>query len=338
MDTEGWRPRCARPADLVRPVRLDPEGVSGPTRSQAQRKYWRRTSRGFYVPADVDSTIIEQRILEQAVRLPAPEKAVTALTGWAALRWRGARYFEGVDRHSGLELPVLLALGGWHDLGHDAPIAPSRERLCDLDVETVAGIPCVTPERAVFDEVRRYRDPRRGVIALEMAVAAGLLTFDSFRDYLPSRNGWTGVPYVRQVRDWAGGDTQSPAEASMRLIWKLDAGYDEPRCNKPVFGLDGQLLGYPDLFDPVAGIVGEYGGGDHREQDRRKNDRRREDRFLQHGLSYFELVTGDLQDRPTAVRRMRAARQRAIFAPEGQRRWTLEAPAWWIPPDWYRAA
>ena len=290
------------------------------------------------MPAETHSASVEQRILEQAVRLPPLPDAVTGLTGWAALRWRGARYFEGIDRRTHLTLPVPLTLGGWHDLGRDSLIAKSRERLSGAEVELVGGISCVIAERAVFDEVRRYRDRRRGVVALEMAVAAGLLSFDSFRSYLRTRNGWTGVPYVREIRDLAGGDTLSPPEAEMRLVWKLDAGYPEPRCNQPVFTIGGRLLGYPDLFDPVAGVVGEYGGSDHRTRDRRRSDREREDGFLEHGLTYFEIVTGELADRRAAVRRMRRARESALFLPEGRRAWTLEPPPWWSPPPWYRAA
>ncbi len=115
----------------------------------------------------------------------------------------------------------------------------------------------------------------------------------------------------------------------MRLVWIVDANLPEPRCNKPVFDLNGRLLGIPDLFDPVAGVVGEYGGRHHTEQDRRRSDRAREDVFLEHGLSYFELVTGDLQDIPRAVRRMHRARHDALFLPPEKRLWTLDPPPWW---------
>ena len=311
--------------NLVRPVRLDRTGVAGPTVGQARGPGWRRTSTGWYVPADVDGSVVEQRILEQSVRLPEGG----ALTGWAALRWRGAHYFEGIDRHTGQPLPVPVVLGGWRDIGHDGLVQVSRERFWWHELEVVAGVPCAVPERALFDELRRVRDRRGGVVMIEMTVAAGLLSFESFAEFLPSRNGWTGVPYVREVADWAGGATLSPPEVLMRLVWLHDAGYPEPLCNKPVFDLHGRLLGVPDLFDPVAGVVGEYGGHDHTESDKRREDRAREDRFLAHGLSFFELVTGDLQNTPRAVRRMHRARSEALFLPPEKRLWTLDQPPWW---------
>jgi hypothetical protein len=109
-------------------------------------------------------------------------------------------------------------------------------------------------------------------------------------------------------------------------------------CNKPVFTRGGQLLGFPDLFDPEAGVVGEYGGSDHKRTDRRKSDRRREDRFLEHALTYFEVVTGELADRPAVVRRMRRARESARYVSEEDRSWTLTPPPGWVPPTWFRAA
>src|ERR1700710_2338086 len=256
MRARHWKPRVDRPKSLVRPVRLDPVGVCGPTRGQVHGKSWRRTSRGWYVPTDVDGSVVEQRILEQSVRLPAGG----ALTGWAALRWRGAHYFEGTDRRTDLPLPVSVVLGGWRDIGRDHAIEVSRERFWWHELEMVDGVPCAIAERALFDELRRDRDRRSGVVAVEMTVAAGLLTFESFAAFLPSRNGWTGVPFVRTVVDWAGGDTASPPEALMRLVWMHDAGHPEPLCNKPVFDLHGGLLGGPDRFHPGARGVGGGGG------------------------------------------------------------------------------
>jgi hypothetical protein len=300
--------------------------VNGPTRGQARGKKWRRSSYGLYVPAAVDGTVVEQRILEQSVRVPDG----TGVTGWASLRWRGGNYFDGVDRFTGVPLPVPVALGGLHEIGHGGGAEVSHERLTPQEVECLEGVPCTIAERALFDEIRRTRDRRSGVVTLEMAVAAGLLSFESFGNFVePGCSARTGVPFVREVIDWAGGDTRSPPEALMRLVWKYDAGYPEPLCNKPVFDLDGNLLGIPDLLDPVAGVAGEYGGSDHTETDQRRDDRVREDRLVAHGLSFFEVVTGDLANRPLVVRRMQSARARALFLPTDRRTWTLDPPHWW---------
>ena len=41
-----------------------------------------------------------------------------------------------------------------------------------------------------------------------------------------------------------------------------------PLCNPPVFDLHGKLLGYPDIFDPISGTIGEYDGADHKDIER----------------------------------------------------------------------
>ena len=114
----------------------------------------------------------------------------------------------------------------------------------------------------------------------------------------------------------------------MKLVWLLDAVLPMPLINVPVFGLDGDLLGYPDLFDPVAGVVGEYNGVDHKSIERHRKDVAREERYRDHGLEYFTVVGGDLQDRELVVKRMVATRQRARFLEPEFRRWTLAPPAW----------
>ena len=63
-----WDLKCRFPAGLVRPVRVDPTGITGPTPHQARGPSWRRTSHGFYVPAGTGSDLPEQRILEASVQ------------------------------------------------------------------------------------------------------------------------------------------------------------------------------------------------------------------------------------------------------------------------------
>ena len=104
VEAHHWAPTCPRPTTLVQPVRLDPSGERGPTRGQARGKKWRQVAWGWYVPADADSNVVEQRILEAAARLPAH----SAVSAWAALRWRGATFFDGLGDGGRTRLPVPL--------------------------------------------------------------------------------------------------------------------------------------------------------------------------------------------------------------------------------------
>ena len=44
---------------------IDPTGVTGPTKRQASGPRFRQTSPGLYVPSEVTTGVVEQRILEQ---------------------------------------------------------------------------------------------------------------------------------------------------------------------------------------------------------------------------------------------------------------------------------
>lgn len=324
MAGERWRPRCERPVGLVSPVRLDPTGVIGPTRVDARSTRWRGVARGWYVPAGVDGRVVEQRILEQSVRLPA----TGALTAWAALRWRGGAFFDGTDQGGRRALPVPLVIGGTGNLRPHPAVALSWEQFPPPEREVVAGVGCAVAERALFDEVRRRGFLRSAVAAVDMAVAAGLLTVAQFGHYVERRPAWTGVGLARGAVDLAVDDSWSPQETALRLVWMIDADLPVPLCTQPLFSPGGDLLGYPDLFDPVAGLVGEYDGADHLEDDRRHRDRVREERFRDHGLEYVAVVTGELANTGAVVRRLRSAYHRAPFTHPDKRRWTLDQPPW----------
>ena len=98
----------------------------------------------------------------------------------------------------------------------------------------------------------------------------------------------------------------------------------------PVFSSAGKLLGYPDLLDVEAGMVGEYEGEDHKDGPRHRNDGHAKPLSRDHGLEYFSVVGGDLLNRSMVVNRILNTRARAAFAPPTERRWTLTPPPWWV--------
>ena len=329
---DHWSPRCVLPDDLVRPARIDPTGRTGPTRRQAQGGRWRPTAHGWHVPVDVDSDRIEQRILEQAMRV----RHRGAVTAWAALRWSGAAYFDGSGPDGGrLEVP-LLRRNGSRRL-HDGQGAISRCAVPPYDRHFVSGVWCTTSPRAVFDEVRRVKSLRPSVAAICMTLAAQLATLEELRAYALIRVAWEGIPLFRKALALSNECFRSGPEVYMYLRWLLDAELPLPLINPPVFDLSGGLIGIPDLFDPIAGVVGEYQGAAHKSRERHRRDVAREERFRDHGLEYFEVVGGDLADERLVVDRMRSTRRRALFRGTDERQWTLTAPPWWRPPPWLPA-
>lgn len=324
MNDHRWNPQCVRPTTLVRPAPIDPTGKDGPTKRQAAGPRFRQTSPGLYVPSEVTTEVVEQRILEQGQRI----RSHGAVTGWAALRWRGATFFDGSGRGGTTILPVPLVVA------HAGPrpdprIQISEAQLAPSERTHTGGIWCATTQRALFDAMRHAPNLRAAVVCMDMAAAGRLISVELMTQYVALRPAWTGVPLVRQALVLASNHSLSPQETRMRLVWVMDAGLPTPLCNEPVFCLDGQLLGYPDLFDPVSGSIGEYDGADHKDGKRHQRDVAREARYRDHGLEYFTVVGGDLRDRDLVAKRMDSTRARARFDPPDRRRWTLEPPQWW---------
>jgi hypothetical protein len=320
-----FRPRCEPPRRLVRPVPLDPTGNVGPTRGQGRRGRWRRTTNGCYVPSTVTDDLVEQRILEQSVRLPRGG----AVTGWAAARLHGGAFFDGVDRDGRTRLPVPLVVPPDRGLRALPGSTVCREPLAAEEVTTVAGLPVTTPVRAVFDEMRRVDDLREAVVALDMAAAAELVSLREISGYLARRRSWRRSRRVTSALGLASELSVSPGESRMRLVWVVDAGLPPPLVNQPVWDLGGRLLGVADVFDPDAGLVGEYDGATHRNAQRHAKDVRREDQFRRAGLEYAAVTGPDLDDRAMLADRLRQAHARALeqTRPRG---WTLTPPAgWW---------
>lgn len=328
MPEHPWSPICPPPRGLVRPVPVDPTGARGPTRSQARGRHWRQTSHGFYVPAAVDADRPEQRVLEQSVRLPAGG----AVTGWAACRLAGATFFDGLAADGRTRSPVPLAVGPRARIRGDDRVTLSRDRLAAEEVVLRHGVPCARALRSLFDAMRTAPGVRTAVVAMDMMAAAELVSIQQMAAYVLDHAGWTGVERVRRALPLASEDSRSPKESEMRLIWVLDAGLPPPRCNKPVFDGRGRLIGYPDLLDVEAGVVGEYDGADHRGALRHSKDVAREEDFRRAGLEYFTVTGPDLCSPRRVVERMRFTRSRARWLAAAERRWTIEPP-----PGWFRS-
>jgi hypothetical protein len=277
------------------------------------------------VPASVERTT-EQRIVEAAAVLPA----YGGVTGWAALRWLGAAWFDGLDRAGSEERPVTLAVAS-RSIRPQAGIATSQERLAPAELTASRGLRVTTALRSVVFAMRYAASDDRAVQVAEMAAYADLVSQDELLAYLAVTAGWTGMDRLR-VGAWDMEENAwSPTEVTMRRLWEHEAHLPRPLGNRPVFDLTGRHLGTPDLIDPVAGVIGEYNGALHLHRERHVLDVRRVARFRAAGLEAVEMVAGDLGDPWPFLRRLREAYARAARAPVDARSWTTELPPWWVP-------
>lgn len=304
-------------------MRVDPSGRAGPTRHAVTTGAWRRTSRGFYVPAEVERTP-HQRVVEAGV-LTASDLAVT---GWAALCWQGATWVTGT-RADGTALSIDLAANSAR-VRSRAGVRLCEERVDPRAFRLVDGVWVAEPVTAVAFAARYAAGLDEAVELLDMACADDLVSLEEVATWL-ARHPWARArSQALAAVALADENAWSPREVHARLTWERTSGV-RPLTNRPVFGLDGRHLGTPDLLDPETGVCGEYDGDQHLERRQRTRDLRREDAFRAHGLEPFVLVAGDLGRSGRLAERLEAAQERAARIPPARRLWTLDLPDYWRP-------
>ncbi|MDN5744636.1 MAG: hypothetical protein L0H31_05885 [Nocardioidaceae bacterium] len=308
---------------VVVPVPVDPLGVTGPTPGQARGPRWRRAAPNQFVPARIDGDREAQRIVEAVAG--AGEGA--AVTGWAALCWQHARWFNGRTA-TGVLLPVPLAVG---DRGHLAPRRGVRfcyDWLFDDDIIRCDGLPITHPLRSVCVEALRARTLEDTVRVIDMAAASDLVSLDELRRYAARIKGRPHTRRLSAALDLAEENAWSPTEVTMRLRW-LARRPVTLLCNPAIFDQRGRHLSTPDLLDPAARVIGEYNGAVHDGLALRRRDLAREELYRSLGFEVVVMMSTDLKDRLSFERRLDAAYRRA-GVPELQRAWTLDRPPWWI--------
>lgn len=313
----------ARPG-LVAPVPADAAGTRGPTRAQARGRRWRRSSHGLYVPAGVELTV-EQRIVEAAAVLRAGE----AVTGWAALRWERAAWFDGT---AGGVVARDVPLVADRDRAAQQGFTVSQEFLHPDEVVTVDGVAITSAVRSVVYEMRYAPTLGAAVVALDMACYSDRVSLEEVRAYVVGLGPVTGIQQARDALALGEENSWSPQETRMRGVWTRRAGLPRPRCNVPVFDLGGAHVGTPDMIDPVSGLVGLYHGGSHLELVGAAADLKKDAAYRDLGLEPVGMLASDWADLPDFTGRLLAAARR-VSASTGPRRWTVEVPDWWTPTE-----
>jgi hypothetical protein len=313
----GLGPREQLRAGLVWPLRRDPDGINGPTPAMLRGTRFRRTSHGLYVPAHVPRSV-EQRIVEAY----AVHRA-GVVTGWAALRWCGGRWFD-----EGVERPVPIVLEDEGRSRQPRLVEVSQEFLNPADVRRTDGVRTTSAVRSVAYEMRRAPYPLRAAQCFAMAAYDDLVSIDELARYceddLPR---WTGVQMVRDVLPYLTENAWSPTEVTMGWVWRLHRPAARLAFNTPVFSLDGRHLGTPDVLDLDVGVRGEYQGALHLAGERRAKDVVRDEVLLGAGLEMAVMLASDLRDPRQFLGRLDGAYERAAAR---TRKWTVEQPASWI--------
>jgi hypothetical protein len=221
--------------------------ATGVTRHMTRGPAWRRTSRGFFVPADVVPTTA-QRILEAQPLLPAGG----ALAGWAAAYVLGADCLDGREPWFLQAQPLTINLG--RDLGRadTTDVRYVRERLPAADRHVALGVRVTSPERTAFDGARWACDVVEAVVFLDQITHALDLDLSCIVARCVSPSSWAGVGQARRAVALADPASASPWESRLRMFYVGPAALPRPLVNPAIFAPDGRLLGVADLFDPGA--------------------------------------------------------------------------------------
>ncbi|GAA3530748.1 endonuclease domain-containing protein [Nocardioides daeguensis] len=305
---------------VVAPSRIDLRGLTGPTPGQARGRSWVRVGPSLYRPADVADTVA-QRIVEVVAAMPEG----SAATGWAALHWQEARWFDGLAA-DGSRLPIPVAVGDRHAKRRFAGAKVSEDWLFAGDVMLVDGLPVTVPVRSVTYEARVARDDTGALQAIEMAAYDDLASVAELQAYTARLVSRPGKRRLEKALEVADENVWSPMEVVMRRWWQARV----PRallCNQPIFDLSGNHLFTPDLLDLEAGVAGEYDGKVHDTGPRRSKDLDRDELTRRLGIEVVRAMAGRGEE-SRFRRRLLGAYERAD--PDRPRPWTIEQPAWWV--------
>ncbi len=111
-----------------------------------------------------------------------------AITGWAALRWQGGRWFDGTDASGQqLDVPVLI---NTHDIRPQPGTHPCGEGTSPENILIVDGVRVTNPVWSTAFAMRYAATPRRAALVLEMAAYNDLTSVaEATLKSLPSRGG-----------------------------------------------------------------------------------------------------------------------------------------------------
>ena len=295
---------------------------------------WRKVAHGLYTPA-VDFVTTTQRILDVATQLTAPAAGGgwAAVGGWAAAYAWGVDRLDGVDPRTGKELPVDC-VGQHLKRSSTAHVRYRRSPLVETEVDDRLGVPVTSPLRTAFDGARWAPSVEEAVVFLDAMVAANVINVDDLRNHIEQQRHCVGVEQAMRAADLTESGVRSGWESRLRVCYQLEAEMPRPQVNVPLFSLTEDFLGIADLFDPVAGLIAEFDGDQHRERRQHHNDNVREEAFESVNLTVVRSDSLDLNsvlnpDRRSLVRRLRNGRRRGLARDRSQDGWTIAVPDWW---------
>ena len=261
----------------------------GLTWRNLQCETWRRVSRGQYVWSALRKDI-ELELRAVADRLPRE----AAFSG-ATAAWIHGLDFDPVD-------PIEVTVPRIVPVRARVGVRLRRASLHEDDVVVHRGFRSTSPMRTVCDLASR-RDRVESVVAIDMALHAGLVATDALAREVDRRAGTKGVRLLKRAVSLADAKAESPMETRVR-VQLVAARLPIPTVQAELHDVHGTFLARVDLLYADARLVIEFDGQNHR--DRLAADVKRQNALVNAGYQVLRFTASDVWTPgsiPAAVRR-----------------------------------
>ncbi len=303
-------------------VRTAEAAALGITAGELAGPLWQPAWRGVHVchTASLDDPVIRV----QAVGALLPDGA--GLGGWAGLFASGVHEIDGRIGLTGRQRPILVCVGPVMSMKPRPGLVIDRGRFPPGELSVSAGVPVLSPERAIC-QVAHRDGPELGLAAADATCRAGVITPSRLRTFVATQRGRPGVQAMRLVARLVDPRAASIPESHLRYVWVVLAGLPAPLANATIVDESGFLIGSPDLFDRAAAVVGDYDGATHRELSAHTNDNNREEGFQSRNVIVVRATSIDLWPRRDGlVRRIQNAHKRGMARDRSRDTWGLRLP------------
>jgi very-short-patch-repair endonuclease len=193
--------------------------------------------------------------------------------------------------------PIEVTIPELIGSGRRAGVCVCRSALPAEEIMRRRGLPTTSALRTVVD--LGGRNPlTEGVVMVDLACHAGLVTIAEVRNYVAQHPRTKGVARLRRVVDLAEPKAESAMETRLRMLLVL-AGLPRPEAQVSIHDDRGRFLGRPDLLYRLQRLAIEYDGGNHR--DRLVDDNRRQNGLVGAGVRLLRFTAADVYGKPDLV-------------------------------------
>jgi len=256
-----------------------------------QTRIWTRLSRGQYawtgLPQDAR---LKLRAIAQ--RVPASYAFSGSTAAW--LLGLDVAWCDPIEVTIGREVPVRARAG----------VRLRRAELRESDVIVRRGFRTTSAMRTVCDLASR-RDPVESVVAVDMAVRAGLVKLSNLAGHVQTHAGAKGIKRLRRAVGLADPRSESPMETRLRMEL-IRARLPVPCVQADIADAAGNFIGRADLYYPDRRLVIEYDGENHK--DRLVADRRRQNALVNAGYHLLRFTSADFRALGSVAAQVRRAR------------------------------